>query len=83
MYAVARFMFLCKFAQLRNGVNFAKNHFDKTISRNQLSFNLKKRLGFRRKDFITRYTTDRNSLQTLKSRQDFANRIKKEYGEEF
>ena len=83
MFAVARFMFLSKFAQLKDAVQFVDVYFKKKISPSQLSNNLRNVLGFRRKDFINRYPTERNIEETLLKRQIWANRIERDYGETF
>ena len=83
MYTVARYMFLCKFAHLQDGVIFVKKCFNKTITKRQLSSNIRKKLGFRKKDFIRRYTNERNAVTTLQERYDFAFKIEEIYGESF
>jgi len=45
-HAVARFMFLSKFVQLKDAVNFVTKYFGKTISPSQLSRNLRNVLDF-------------------------------------
>jgi len=68
MYTVARYMFLCKFAHLQDGVIFVKKCFNKTITKGQLSSNIRKKLGSERK--ISFADTPMSGMQLQHCRND-------------